>query len=145
MSVKDYEDNIYQENDRYEDEFDETQEETFGEKRQGRTRGDRRKKNARKAKRKKRIADAIYDNEEGYYDNLHQYSKNKIHCSCPMCSGVYKTDSKKANKGGAAHDAQGKAHSSRFGTTNHRKGKNYKHSEVRKIEMMNAKELEREF
>lgn len=21
-----------------------------------------------------------------YYDNLHQYSKNKIHCSCPMCS-----------------------------------------------------------
>ena len=22
----------------------------------------------------------------GFYDNLHQYSKNKIHCSCPMCS-----------------------------------------------------------
>jgi len=21
-----------------------------------------------------------------YYDNLHQYSKNKIHCSCPMCA-----------------------------------------------------------
>ncbi len=21
-----------------------------------------------------------------WYDNLHQYSKNKIHCSCPMCS-----------------------------------------------------------
>lgn len=21
-----------------------------------------------------------------YYDNLHQYSKNKIHCSCPDCS-----------------------------------------------------------
>ena len=21
-----------------------------------------------------------------YYDNLHEYSKNKIHCSCPMCS-----------------------------------------------------------
>lgn len=20
-----------------------------------------------------------------YYDNLHQYSKNKIHCSCPLC------------------------------------------------------------
>ena len=20
-----------------------------------------------------------------YYSNLHQYSKNKIHCSCPMC------------------------------------------------------------
>ena len=22
-----------------------------------------------------------------YYDNIHQYSKNKIHCSCPLCSG----------------------------------------------------------
>ena len=22
----------------------------------------------------------------GFYDNLHQYSKNKIHCSCPWCS-----------------------------------------------------------
>lgn len=22
----------------------------------------------------------------GFYKNLHQYSKNKIHCSCPMCS-----------------------------------------------------------
>lgn len=21
-----------------------------------------------------------------YYNNLHQYSKNKIHCSCPDCS-----------------------------------------------------------
>jgi hypothetical protein len=21
-----------------------------------------------------------------YYDNLHQYSKNKVHCSCPSCS-----------------------------------------------------------
>lgn len=21
-----------------------------------------------------------------WYDNLHQYSKNKIHCSCPLCS-----------------------------------------------------------
>ena len=22
-----------------------------------------------------------------YYNNLHQYSKNKIHCSCPLCRG----------------------------------------------------------
>lgn len=21
-----------------------------------------------------------------YYNNLHQYSKNKIHCSCPLCA-----------------------------------------------------------
>ena len=25
-----------------------------------------------------------------YYDNLHQYSKNKIHCSCPLCSAKSK-------------------------------------------------------
>ena len=22
-----------------------------------------------------------------YYNNLNQYSKNKIHCSCPLCRG----------------------------------------------------------
>ena len=37
----------------------------------------------KKAIRKKRIINAYgWD----YYDNLHQYSKNKIHCSCPMCT-----------------------------------------------------------
>ena len=42
----------------------------------------------RKALRKQRIAREIYyDGEEHpYYNNLHQYSKNKIHCSCPICS-----------------------------------------------------------
>ena len=47
-----------------------------------------------KALRKQRIDRAIYSyldrgrfaREHGYYDNLHQYSKNKIHCSCPLCS-----------------------------------------------------------
>ncbi len=40
-----------------------------------------------KALRKQRIVhDAYTCYENGYYDNLHQYSKNKIHCSCPMCS-----------------------------------------------------------
>ena len=36
----------------------------------------------KKAIRKKKII-----NQYGfdYYDNLHQYSKNKIHCSCPLC------------------------------------------------------------
>lgn len=38
----------------------------------------------RKALRKKKIAEQIYDGD--YYNNLHQYSKNKIHCSCPLCS-----------------------------------------------------------
>ena len=39
----------------------------------------------RKARRKKRISD-IWAGEHPYYNNLHQYSKNKIHCSCRLCS-----------------------------------------------------------
>ena len=42
----------------------------------------------RKAKRKQRITEEVYwgGKERPYYDNLHQYSKNKIHCSCAWCS-----------------------------------------------------------
>lgn len=45
-----------------------------------------------KALRKRRIDHAVYryDRDYGFYDNLHQYSKNKIHCSCPMCSAKTK-------------------------------------------------------
>ena len=42
----------------------------------------------RKALRKRQIVKSIYcwsDNPD-YYNNLHQYSKNKIHCSCPWYS-----------------------------------------------------------
>ena len=39
----------------------------------------------RKAIRKRNIVHEIYGWPEGWYDNLHQYSKNKIHCSCPLC------------------------------------------------------------
>ena len=39
----------------------------------------------KKAIRKKRISDHYYGNHP-WYDNLHQYSKNKIHCSCPLCA-----------------------------------------------------------
>ena len=35
--------------------------------------------------------------DRDYYDNLHQYSKNKIHCSCPMCSA--KTRNKRKRRG----------------------------------------------
>ena len=56
----------------------------------------------RKAKRKKRICDYYHWNREHpYYDNLHQYSKNKIHCSCSDCNpktardGYTNTDRKK--------------------------------------------------
>ena len=49
-----------------------------------RTRAERRKINFKKALRKKNICEHCYG--QTYYDNLHQYSKNKIHCSCPKCS-----------------------------------------------------------
>lgn len=49
----------------------------------------RRYKNYIKAKRKRDIDFDIYGWSQYFhpwYNNLHQYSKNKIHCSCPMCS-----------------------------------------------------------
>lgn len=46
----------------------------------------RRKRNAAKALRKKKIAPLLYGRGHEYYSNLHQYSKNKIHCSCWMCA-----------------------------------------------------------
>lgn len=47
-----------------------------------RTQAEKRHNDWKKAIRKKKIINAYgWD----YYDNLHQYSKNKIHCSCPMC------------------------------------------------------------
>lgn len=49
-----------------------------------RTSAERRHNDYKKAKRKRDICLHEYGWE--YYDNLHQYSKNKIHCSCPMCS-----------------------------------------------------------
>ena len=49
-----------------------------------RTRSERRHKDWAKASRKRRICVNNFGFE--YYDNLHEYSKNKIHCSCPMCS-----------------------------------------------------------
>lgn len=92
-----------------------------------RSRAERRKLNVKKARRKQQLSAAVNGIE---YDHLHEYSKNKIHCSCPSCSGLSKTGSKKVNKGGAKTTHRG------LGTTNHRKGKNYKPSEIRKIEAM---------
>ena len=43
----------------------------------------------KKAIRKRRIdreLDAARIEHHDWYDNLHQYSKNKIHCSCPLCA-----------------------------------------------------------
>lgn len=49
-----------------------------------RTRGSRRKSDYKKACRKQTIA---RNHNIRWYDNLHQYSKNKVHCSCCLCRG----------------------------------------------------------
>ena len=49
--------------------------------------GKRRKIDYKKAKRKARIDLARSCDGLPLYDNLHQYSKNKIHCSCRLCRG----------------------------------------------------------
>lgn len=49
--------------------------------------GDRRKIDYKKATRKARIDIARSCDGLPMYDNLHQYSKNKIHCSCRLCRG----------------------------------------------------------
>lgn len=49
--------------------------------------GDRRKIDYKKAKRKTKINLAQSYDGLPLYDNLHQYSKNKIHCSCRLCRG----------------------------------------------------------
>ena len=56
----------------------------------------------KKAIRKQEIVHNVYPKDRNnkpseYYDNLHQYSKNKIHCSCPMCRT--KTNNKKSRFG----------------------------------------------
>ena len=59
-------------------------------------RGLRRKRDFVHAIRKKKMSDfdvrpwtdghcANYVIRQSWYNNLHQYSKNKIHCSCPLC------------------------------------------------------------
>ena len=76
----------------------------------------------RKALRKRQIARNVYrlDNSD-YYDSLHQYSKNKIHCSCAYCS------KKTQNKGYR-----------RTAKKNYNRSINWKKSDLIKIEAMSA-------
>ena len=55
---------------------------------EGRGRAERRRNNVKKALRKREITQHVYygGDKFPYYNNLHQYSKNKIHCSCPLCA-----------------------------------------------------------
>ena len=50
-----------------------------------RTRAYTRKMRAKAIKRKKRIVSNWRWFENGYYPHDGMYSKNKIHCSCPLC------------------------------------------------------------
>lgn len=56
-----------------------------------RTMAERRRRSHFAAVRRRKIAENVFG--FSYYNNLHQYSKNKIHCSCPLCAS--KTNSKK--------------------------------------------------
>lgn len=59
-------------------------------------RGERRKNDFIHALRKRNIDHQVAAYPA--YDNLHQYSKNKIHCSCPMCRDRWKGNSFDENK-----------------------------------------------
>ena len=67
-----------------------------------RTRAERRHNDVTKALRKRKIIEEVYIHMPGstwsWYDNLHQYSKNKIHCSCPLCSAKTKNKGKRRAK-----------------------------------------------
>lgn len=69
----------------------------------------------------------------GWYDNLHQYSKNKIHCSCPMCS--VKTNTSIYKSKGPVCGGRGL----RMPMTNKRYGKkNYCISDRKQIDKLNS-------
>ena len=97
-----------------------------------RNRAWRRKKDFAKAIRKRKLdldcswwsevpADPMNFNVSGgMYKNLHQYSKEKIHCSCPACSA------KTRNKGNR-----------RTLHANYSPSINYKISDQRKVDRMN--------
>lgn len=97
-----------------------------------RNRAWRRWKNFTKARRKyeldKELTMPLPDHTNGslrqwlFYKNLHEYSKGKIHCSCPMCSAKTKNKGKKRLKHG-----------------NYSPSINYKISEKRKIDSMRDK------
>lgn len=85
-----------------------------------------------KALRKRSIAHSyalfVYT---GWYDNLHQYSKNKIHCSCPMCAA--KTNNKRNKSRGPVCGSRGV----RVPNTCSRYGKKtYTMSDKKKIDSM---------
>ena len=87
-----------------------------------RNRAEKRHNDWKKAIRKKKIINAYgWD----YYDNLHQYSKNKIHCSCPLCSAKTAKTKKLFGHGGTG-------------------GKHWSHTDQQKIDEMEDQILDNE-
>lgn len=90
-----------------------------------RTLAEKRHNSVTKAIRKRKISEQVY--HFSWYNNLHQYSKNKVHCSCPLCSG--KT----------------KKHRPAFGAEKGRRGgKHWYHSDVKRLVAMAEREREYE-
>ena len=81
----------------------------------------RRKNDVKKSTRKRELDKEIFGRFAPWTARpLHQYSKNKIHCSCPICRAKTK---KKANVWGSYS----------------RNGKNWKHSDLQKIQSFEDK------
>lgn len=100
-----------------------------------RKRGERSTMDDSKALRKAHIADHIYVG--GYHAPLGSLRKGKIHCSCPMCAAKTNT---KINKSRGPVDESIHHKGRRQAVTNRRYGrKNYKPSDIRKVDSMICK------
>ena len=86
-----------------------------------------------KALRKRNISNRVYGYD--FYENLHQYSKNKIHCSCPCCSAKTNT----ANNKSRGPVDPNKHHSMKIPGPG---SKNWKPADRRKMERMDEQEKE---
>ena len=93
-----------------------------------RTMAEKRHNDWKKAIRKRNIT-RTWHWKEDYYDNLHQYSKNKIHCSCGMCSRNRKTNNRGRKR---------KIHG------NYAPSKNWSESDRRKLDEMEEQLLDNE-
>lgn len=97
-----------------------------------RNKAEKRHNDWKKAIRKRRIdRERTGENltHKDWYDNLHQYSKNKIHCSCGMCSRYRKTNNRGRKR---------KIHG------NYAPSKNWSESDRRKLDEMEDQLLDNE-